>query len=110
MAEQAESKQLPEQLDIPLELERREQRLAAIAAAKAEIEARAQAANAHRLSARAGKAIYAKRKSTVETVFRIIKHVHGFRQFSLRGLRAVQDEWALVCIGWNLKRLFALQK
>ena len=65
-------------------------------------------ANAHRLRTRAGKARYAKRKATVETVFGIIKHVQGFRQFLLRGLNAVQGEWALVCIGWNLKRLFAL--
>jgi hypothetical protein len=65
-------------------------------------------ATAHRLRTHAGKVRYAKRKSTVETVFGIIKHVQGFRQFLLRGLRAVQGEWALVCIGWNLKRLFAL--
>lgn len=62
----------------------------------------------HRLRTQAGKALYAKRKSTVETIFGIIKHVLGFRQFLLRGLRAVQGEWALVCIGWNLKRLFVL--
>ena len=67
------------------------------------------AAMAHRLRTRDGKARYAKRKATVETVFGIIKHVLGFRQFLLRGLRAVQGEWALVCIGWNLKRLFALK-
>ena len=66
-------------------------------------------ATAHRLQTRARKALYAKRKSTVETVFGIIKHVQGFRQFLLRGLRAVQGEWALVCIGWNLKRLFVLK-
>lgn len=66
-------------------------------------------ANAYRLRTRAGKARYAKRKSTVETVFGIIKHVLGFRQFLLRGLDAVQGEWALVCMGWNLKRLFALK-
>lgn len=66
-------------------------------------------AMAHRLQTRAGKALYAKRKSTVETVFGIIKQVLGFRQFLLRGLRAVQGEWALVCIGWNLKRLFVLK-
>ena len=65
-------------------------------------------AAAHRLRTRDGKMCYAKRKSTVETVFGIIKQVQGFRQFLLRGLRAVQGEWALVCIGWNLKRLFAL--
>ena len=66
-------------------------------------------AMAHRLRTQAGKALYAKRKSTVETVFGIIKHVMGFRQFLLRGLRAVQGEWALVCIGWNLRRLFVLK-
>jgi transposase len=66
-------------------------------------------ANAHRLRTRAGKARYAQRKATVETVFGIIKQVQGFRQFLLRGLRAVQGEWALVCMGWNLKRLFALK-
>lgn len=65
-------------------------------------------ATRHRLRTQAGKALYAKRKSTVEPVFGIIKHVLGFRQFLLRGLRAVQGEWALVCIGWNLKRLFVL--
>ena len=62
----------------------------------------------HRLQTREGKALYAKRKSSVETVFGVIKHVQGFRQFLLRGLDSVQSEWALVCIGWNLKRLHAL--
>lgn len=62
----------------------------------------------HRLRTLAGKVLYAKRKATVEPVFGIIKHVLGFRQFLLRGLRAVQGEWTLVCLGWNLKRLFAL--
>lgn len=66
-------------------------------------------ANAHRLQTREGKARYARRKATVETVFGIIKQVLGFRQFLMRGLRAVQGEWALVCTGWNLKRLFALK-
>jgi hypothetical protein len=66
-------------------------------------------AMAHRLKTREGKATYAQRKSTVETVFGIIKHVQGFRQFLLRGLDAVAGEWSLVCIGWNLKRLHALK-
>ncbi len=66
-------------------------------------------AMAHRLKTRKGKAIYAQRKSTVETVFGIIKHVQGFRQFLLRGLDTVGGEWSLVCIGWNLKRLHALK-
>jgi len=55
-----------------------------------------------------GRKVYAQRKSTVEPVFGIIKHVLGFRQFFLRGLDAVTCEWTLVSIGWNLKRMFAL--
>ena len=62
----------------------------------------------HRLRTPQGKALYAKRKSTVEPVFGIIKHVMGFRQFLLRGLQAVQGEWNLVCIAYNLKRLQVL--
>ena len=41
-------------------------------------------------------------------IFGIIKDVQGFRQFLLRGLDSVQSEWTLVCIGWNLKRMHAL--
>lgn len=55
-----------------------------------------------------GRKIYAERKSTVEPVFGIIKHVLGFRQFFLRGLEAVSGEWTLVSMAWNLKRMFAL--
>ena len=55
-----------------------------------------------------GKAIYSKRKSTVETVFGVIKEVLGFRHFHLRGLRGAEGEWSLVCTAWNLKRLYAL--
>ena len=63
----------------------------------------------HRLKTREGKGVYAQRKSTVETVFGIIKQVQGFRQFLLRGLDNVSGEWSLVCIGWNLKRLHTLK-
>ena len=62
----------------------------------------------HRLQTQEGKAVYAARKATVETVFGIVKEVLGFRQFLLRGLDSVQAEWSLVCIGWNLKRMHAL--
>ena len=51
------------------------------------------------------KEIYAKRKSTVEPVFGIIKHIMGFRQFLLRGLEKAKGEWNLVCIAYNLKRM-----
>ena len=62
----------------------------------------------HRLKTEVGKQFYAKRKSTVEPVFGIIKEVMGFRRFLLRGLNAVTGEWTLVCIAFNLKRLCTL--
>ena len=62
----------------------------------------------HRLQTAEGKAIYSKRKATVETVFGVIKEVLGFRRFHLRGLRGAEGEWSLVCTAWNLKRLYAL--
>ena len=62
----------------------------------------------HRLRTAEGRAMYAKRKSTVETVIGIIKEVMGFRRFHLRGLDAAQGEWNLVCTAWNLKRMYAL--
>jgi transposase len=62
----------------------------------------------HHLKTSAGRQLYAKRKSTVEPVFGIIKQVMGFRQFLLRGYEAVSGEWTLVSIAWNLKRMFAL--
>jgi len=63
---------------------------------------------AWRLTTPDGKAFYARRKATVETVFGIIKHVMGFRQFSLRGSRKVAGEWNLVGCAYNLKRMHAL--
>jgi hypothetical protein len=62
----------------------------------------------HRLKTPEGKKIYAKRKSTVEPVFGIIKAIMGFRQFFLRGLTAVSGEWNLVCMAYNLKRMHVL--
>ena len=64
----------------------------------------------HRLKTQAGKAFYAQRKTTSEPVFGIIKEVMGFRRFLLRGLAAVKGEWRLVCLAFNLKRLFVLQQ
>ena len=62
----------------------------------------------NRLKTIAGKAVYAKRKSTVEPVFGIIKAAMGFRQFLLRGLEQIDGEWNLVCMAYNIKRLHAL--
>jgi transposase len=63
----------------------------------------------YRLKTLAGRALYARRKCTVEPVFGVIKAVMGFRQFLLRGLEQVRGEWNLVCIAWNLKRLHVLK-
>jgi transposase len=64
----------------------------------------------HRLKTKEGKAFYAKRKTTSEPVFGIIKEVMGFRRFLLRGLEAVKGEWRLVCLAFNLKRLCVLNQ
>ena len=72
-------------------------------------EASALEAMKHRLKSQAGRATYALRKQTVEPVFGIIKSVMGFRQFLLRGLDNVTNEWTLVCLAWNLKRMAVLR-
>ena len=59
----------------------------------------------HRVQPPAGKALYAKRKSTVEPVFGSLKPVMQCRHLLLRGLPAVHGEWNLVCIAYTLKRL-----
>ena len=63
---------------------------------------------AYKLRTVAGKAIYRRRKCTVEPVFGIIKEVTGIPQFSLRGQAAVTGEWCLVCLAFNLRRLHVL--
>jgi len=66
------------------------------------------AAMAAKLRQPAGRAIYRLRKCTVEPAIGIIKEAMGFRQFSLRGLDAVNGEWLLVCLAYNIKRLRTL--
>jgi transposase len=72
-------------------------------------EASAKEIMAHRLQTLAGKALYKLRKQTVEPVFGIIKEVMGFRRFLLRGRAKVSLEWTLVCVSYNLKRMFVLK-
>ena len=59
-----------------------------------------------KLQTRVGSRVYARRKVIVEPVFGQIKHVRGFRQFLLRGLRKVQMEWALVCLTHNILKMY----
>jgi transposase len=72
-------------------------------------EATAKEKMAHRMKTKIGKDLYKLRKQTVEPVFGIIKEVMGFRRFSLRGHAKVSLEWTLVCVSYNLKRLFSLK-
>jgi transposase len=62
-----------------------------------------------KLETETGRALYARRKQTVEPVFGIIKHCMGFRQFLLRGLKKVAGEWQLVMTAYNFKRLWNLK-
>jgi predicted transcriptional regulator len=58
-----------------------------------------------RLATEYGAAAYAKRKTTVETVFGTVKANLGFRRFSRRGLDATSSEWRLVCTVHNLLKI-----
>lgn len=61
-----------------------------------------------KLQTKAGRAVYAARKTIVEPVFGQIKQARGFRQFLLRGLEKVRGEWALVCLTHNILKLYRL--
>ena len=65
---------------------------------------------AEKLATATGRSVYARRKHLVEAVNGWIKQVLGFRQFSLRGLDAVQGEWDLVCLSLNLRRMSSLMR
>jgi transposase len=55
------------------------------------------------------KALYKKRKQTVEPVFGIIKSAMGFVRFRLRGIAHVATEWTLAALAYNCRRLHRLQ-
>ena len=59
-----------------------------------------------KLKTKLGRAVYALRKVTAEPVFGQVKQGRGFRQFLLRGLAKVKGEWALICTGHNLLKLW----
>lgn len=60
---------------------------------------------ARRLRTKRGRKRYAKRKHIGEPPFGWIKHVIGFRSFSMRGLHKAGAEWNLVTLAANLRRL-----
>ncbi len=61
-----------------------------------------------KLQAPDGQAHYRYRKNIVEAPNGWIKHVLGFKQFSVRGLKAAQGEWNLVTMALNLRRMSRL--
>jgi len=63
----------------------------------------------HRLKTQDGRKRYGLRKQTVEPVFGIIKSVMRFRQFLLRGLEAVDAQWSMVTMAWNIRRMAVLR-
>lgn len=61
---------------------------------------------ARKLLTKNGRRLYGRRKCIVEPAIGQIKHVQGFRQFSLRGHVKVRAEWFLVTAAHNLRKLF----
>ncbi len=61
---------------------------------------------ARKLKTKRGRTIYARRKAIVEPVFGQIKSVRGFDRFLLRSHWKVRCEWAMICMGHNLMKLF----
>jgi Transposase DDE domain len=54
----------------------------------------------------AGRALYARRKVSVEPVFGQSKEARGCRRFLLRGLDKIRGEWCLVCLTHNLLQIW----
>ncbi len=58
-----------------------------------------------RMNSAEGRAIYKRRKETVEPRFGQIKRGLGVRRFLRRGIEKVRTEWSLVCTAINLSIL-----
>ena len=63
-----------------------------------------------KLASESGKAIYGKRKYTVEPPFGHIKSIMGFTGFQLRGKQKVTGEFKLVSIAHNLRKIWLYLK
>lgn len=62
------------------------------------------------LATETGRALYARRKTTIEPVFGQIKEARHIRRFLLRGIENVRAEWRLICATHNLLKLFRAPK
>jgi len=63
-----------------------------------------------KLSQPQAKRTYALRQCTVEPVFGIVKEAMGFRRFLTRGVASVSNEWRLVNLAYNFRRLHNLRR
>jgi transposase len=62
-----------------------------------------------RLRSPAGRKLYARRKGMIEPVFGTLKEQRGMRRFQRRGLEAVNVEFTLMALAYNLTRLHRLR-
>lgn len=92
-------------IDGYISLERREE-----AREKAQTAGPTTAHMRRKLKTKRGRARHRLRRAVVEPVFGWVKHVIGFRFFSLRGHAAVSAEWELICLALNLRRMNTLLK
>ena len=60
-----------------------------------------------RLLLEEGREKYKKRLYWVEPIFGHLKYNLGFKSFLLRGLEKVRGEFKLMCIGYNLRKIFS---
>ena len=58
-----------------------------------------------KLRSEAGRRMYRRRQAVVEPVFGILKEQRGMRKFHRRGLAAVNTEWMLLAIAYNLRQM-----
>jgi transposase len=63
-----------------------------------------------RLRSPAGRKLYARRKGMIEPVFGTLKEQRGMRKFQHRGLAAVNVEFTLMALAYNLTRLHTRQQ
>jgi len=52
---------------------------------------------------------YFKRQYTIEPIFGHLKYNLGYKSFLLRGVEKVRAEFRLMCIGWNLKKMYKMR-
>ncbi len=61
-----------------------------------------------RVLSKEGALKYFKRQYTIEPIFGHLKYNLGYKSFLLRGVEKVKAEFRLMCIGWNLKKMFKM--